>query len=251
MPVCAVVLAGGVGRRFGGPRPKQFAVLGDRTVIEHSIAAFADHPAVTRLIVVAPDEHLEYVGQLTERVVRASGRSDDEPLATSVIVGGFERSDSTRFALAALHRAGVVDAAHVLVHDAARPLISRRIIDDCLTALSTHGAVATLLPSVDTIVRVGLDQITEVLPRHELRRHQTPQGFRLGVLARAHQVAQSVEGYIATDDCSVVMDFCPEVQIAIVDGDPCNLKITDAIDLRIAAALLDAPDRESSSVDSP
>lgn len=233
MTTWAVILAGGAGRRLGSALPKQLLPLDDRTVLEHSVAAFADHPAIDRVLVVAPADHHDAVATLVGDLA-------------DLVTGGAERTDSTRAGLEAIAALGGADDDLVLVHDAARPLVPARVVADVVDALRVHPAVATLVDTADTIVRVdpATGGIVEMLPRHELRRHQTPQGFHVGVLAAAHRAAvdEARAGGAAavTDDCSLVQRHRPDLVVATVSGDPANLKITDATDLVVARALLAA-----------
>ncbi|MGJ9411298.1 2-C-methyl-D-erythritol 4-phosphate cytidylyltransferase [Aeromicrobium sp. CF4.19] len=225
----AAVLAGGFGRRVGSDRPKQLLDLGGLTVVERSVAAFHGHGLIDGVVLVVPSSHRDEVASLVPDTVR-------------VVEGGAERSDSTRAAVRALLEQGADPTDGILVHDAARPLVSERIITDCVRALETHDVVATLVTTPDTIVRI--DPATgapgEPLPRAALRRHQTPQGFRLGVLDEAHRSASQDGSLAATDDCTLVMYALPQVSVGVVAGDHRNLKITDATDLVVARALLEA-----------
>ncbi len=225
-----MILAGGRGVRVGGEVAKQFLPLGDRTVLEHSVAAFARHPAIDRVLVVAPADALERVRELL---------ADPAVLVTA---GGAERHESTRCAVSALRAAGASDDDAVLVHDAARPFVPARVIDEAVESLASHDVVATLVPSSDTMVRIDPEtgRIVEALVREELRRHQTPQGFRLGVLDDAH--GRAAAGQVAvpavTDDCTLVCAAHPGVVVGVVEGAPEAFKITDALDLRLARAVL-------------
>jgi len=128
----------------------------------------------------------------------------------------------------------------VLFHDAARPLLTPRIIDDVLAALDTHAAVSVAIPSADTIVELNdHGEIARVPARSSLRRAQTPQGFRLGTIQRAYDVAWRGAAFSeATDDCSVVFRYLPNVPIAVVMGSDKNLKITEPADIFLAEKLL-------------
>jgi 2-C-methyl-D-erythritol 4-phosphate cytidylyltransferase len=221
----AVLLAGGVGARVGGAVPKQLLTLGGRSILEHSLATFADHPGIDRILIVMNVDHLDAARSL------AAGH----PKVTDVIPGGATRSDSTRAALAAI----ADDDTRVLFHDAARPMVTVRMIDDCLAALVDHEAVGTVVPSADTVWAVSDDnRLTGIPSRSTLRRAQTPQGFRAGALRAAYAVAEQDPAFEATDDCAVVFRYTPDVPIALVDGDERNLKVTAPIDLVIAERLL-------------
>lgn len=224
----AVLLAGGVGARAGLGMPKQFATLRGRTILEHSLAALHDHPGVSGvLVVMAP-------GYVDAALVVAAGY----PRVLGVIEGGAERSDSTVAALDWLETHGHA-AADLLVHDAARPLVSARILADCITALASHEAVGVAVPSSDTILRTdATGRVVDVPPRAELWRAQTPQGFRAGVLRAAYDVALADPEFVATDDCSVVLRYLPDVPVQVVTGEDRNMKVTGPLDLTIAERLL-------------
>jgi 2-C-methyl-D-erythritol 4-phosphate cytidylyltransferase len=230
MRTVAVVLAGGSGRRFDPATPKQLRVLAGRNLIEHCVLAFEQATAVDDLLVVtAPD-------------ISAQVRRDlaQYPKVADVIDGGATRTDSTRHALQWLATRLTGDAK-VLFHDAARPLLDQRTIADCVTALDRFDAIGVVVPSADTIVEVADGVIKRTLPRDALARCQTPQGFRLSVIARAYQLADADPAFGAvpsTDDCGVVQRYLPDVAIAAVAGSERNVKITYAADLEVAATLL-------------
>jgi 2-C-methyl-D-erythritol 4-phosphate cytidylyltransferase len=236
-----VVLAGGVGARLGDPLPKQLLPLGGRPVIEHTIAAFDRHPDVDELLVLMVPGHLATVRDLVERGGYRKVRD--------VLEGGTTRMATTGRALAALtgrsdsseRSAEIAEDRKVLLHDAVRPLVSARIIADCFAALDTAHAVTVAIPSSDTVVEVdGHDTITAVPSRAALRRVQTPQGFWLSLIFDAHaRAAQDAgtSGFEATDDCSVVLRYRPEVPVRVVAGEERNLKITHRTDLLVAEAL--------------
>ena len=238
MRTVAVVLAGGTGQRFGGSPasggqlPKQLLVLAGMTLLERSVAAFDTAPGVDEvLVVMAPG----FTGQAAQ-VLAAGGYGK----LAGIIEGGAARSDSTRWAIAALNRRDRADCA-VLFHDAARPLVEQRIIADCVAALGSWQAVGVVVPASDTIVETTDGAIARVLPRESLARCQTPQGFWLSVISRAYELAAADPGFAAaaaTDDCGVVLRYLPEVPIGAVPGSERNIKITYPSDLDVAEALL-------------
>ena len=233
MQTVAVVLAAGSGQRFGSGRPKQLGLLAGQTLLEHSVAAFDRAPAVDQVLVVTAPEIAAEV----------RGYCASYQKVTAVITGGQARTDSTRAAIDCL-RAGQ-DAAgwKVLFHDAARPLVSQETIAATVAALDRFDAVGVVVPSADTIVTVADGAITRVLPRGELARCQTPQGFRLAVIARAYDLAAADPQFgrlAATDDCGVMLRYLPEVPVGVVPGDDRNIKITYPGDLLVAESILDA-----------
>ena len=229
MRTVAVVLAGGTGQRFGGGVPKQLLLLAGKPLVEHSVAAFEAAPGIDEiLLVMAPG--------FAEQVKKQLGGGQYRKLV-DVIDGGAARAESTRRAIAALGPG----ECNVLLHDAARPLLDQRIIAGCVTALGTSLAVGVAVPSPDTIVVVSDGVMTDMPSRESLRRCQTPQGFRLSVLRRAHELALADPAFTdvaATDDCGVVLRYLPDVPIRVVPGSERNIKITYPADLDVADALL-------------
>jgi 2-C-methyl-D-erythritol 4-phosphate cytidylyltransferase len=231
MRTVAVVLAGGVGQRFGGSMPKQLQTLAGRTVLEHSVGAFERAPGVDEILVVMAPRFTDHA----RKVLDAGGYGK----VRNVIAGGDGRPDSTRQAIAALG----ADAAecNVLFHDAARPLLDQRIIADCVRALAADQAIGVAVPVSDTIVEVSDGVVTGMLRRDVLQRCQTPQGFRLSVIRKAYQLADAdplFADFAATDDCGIALRYLPDVPIRVVPGSERNIKITYPSDLDIATALL-------------
>jgi 2-C-methyl-D-erythritol 4-phosphate cytidylyltransferase len=232
MRMVAVVLGGGTGQRIGAPLPKQLLRLGDRTLLEHCVAAFEQAPGVDEILVVMAGNYVEQA-----RAMLGGGYGK----VTGVIAGGVARSDSTRVALAALAASGEDPAdCGVLLHDAARPLVDQRIIADCVAALAVQhrDAAGVAVPASDTIV-ITNNGVMHSIPRREtLWRCQTPQCFRLPVITRAHELAAADPEFAPTDDCGVVLRYLPDVKVHIVPGSERNLKITYPQDLAVAETLL-------------
>jgi len=231
MRMVAVVLGGGTGQRLGAGQPKQLLALGGRTLLEHCVAAFDQAPGVDEVMVVMARGHVEPV-----KLMLADGGYRK---VTAVIEGGASRSDSARIALAAI--SGDMSDIGVLIHDAARPLVDQRIIADCVAALGTHDAVGTAVPSSDTVVLAEDGVMSHVPPREQLWRCQTPQCFRLAVIARAHALAAADPEFAPTDDCGVVLRYLPDLPVHIVRGSERNIKVTYPHDLAVAEALLSPP----------
>lgn len=231
--VIAAVLAGGVGTRLGVSAPKQLLPLAGRPIIEHSIAAFESCPDVDDIIVLMADGYLGRV----EDIVKEAGSTK----VTGVFPGGATRTETSYAALTAMRSAADTDL--VLLHDAARPLVSPAVVSACVSALADAGAVGVAVPSGDTVVRVapgrsGGESVAEVPPRAGLRRMQTPQGFRLGVARRAYELAIADPELVATDDCGVVLRYLPEEEVRIVPGEETNIKVTNPGDVEVAETLL-------------
>jgi len=207
---CGVILvAAGSGERFGAP--KAFVELDGRTRLDRAAAAFESIP---HRVAVLREEDLK------EAALEG----------WTVVAGGARRRDSVAAGLAALPP----EADIVLIHDAARPLVSPEVVARVVAAAATHPAVIPVLPVVDTIKRLDGDHVVETLPREALARVQTPQGFHRALLERALAVSTAD----ATDEAGLVVALGEPV--FTVPGSGRNLKITEPLDLRIAAALLRA-----------
>ncbi len=216
--LAAIVVAGGRGSRAGGDIPKQYNDLGGRPVIARTIAALDDAVAFAQIIVVIhPDDSALF------EAARPETRAE-----LSVVTGGASRDASVRAGLAALSEA----AELVLIHDAARPLVSREVIHGVLDALQTHDGAAPALAVTDALWR-GDDIVTGTQAREGLWRAQTPQGFHIDAIRRAHDAHAGG----AADDVEVAR--AAGLRVAITQGDEANLKITRREDFARAAQYLE------------
>src|SRR6202161_649116 len=224
----AVVLGGGVGTRFGAALPKQLLTLAGKTLVEHCVGAFAEAPGIDETVLVMPSAYHEEARRIVGDQV-------------SVIEGGVTRSDSVRNALAYLAARYPEAETGVLLHDAARPLVTQQIIADCAAALEKHDAIGTAVPTSDTILVVADGVIAGVPARETLYRAQTPQGFRLETIARAHALAAADPAFTPTDDCGVPCRYLAEVPAHIARGRERNIKVTSPSARPVPEALLAEP----------
>ncbi|MCC8173414.1 MAG: 2-C-methyl-D-erythritol 4-phosphate cytidylyltransferase [Odoribacter sp.] len=221
-----VILAGGLGSRIGGELPKQFHKLNGKTILEMSVSKFDIHPLIDEIVVVVHPDYLS----LAEKVLENTAK------LTHVVIGGKERYHSTLAALAIYQDI----PCNLIIHDAARPLVTDRIITEVIEALQEYKAVNVAIPASDTIIEVnpvsGL--ITGLPDRKTLYHVQTPQGFYVDVLKTAFEKGMQDENFQPTDDCGIVKKYLPEENIKIVAGDKNNIKVTYASDLLIIEQLL-------------
>jgi 2-C-methyl-D-erythritol 4-phosphate cytidylyltransferase len=217
--VWAVLAAAGSGDRLGADRPKAFVRLGEQPLLAESLARLDASEWIDAIVVAAPPGWEEPAILLAEEL--GCGK------VSACVTGGATRADSVRLGVAEVPQ----EAAVVLVHDAARPLLDDAVVERVVTALGDgwDGAVPAL-PIPDTVKRVDGERVTETLARGELRAVQTPQAFVAGVLRGA------LSGSDWTD-CSAAVEASGG-RVRIVDGDPRLLKVTDAADLERVAALL-------------
>ena len=227
----AVLLAGGSGRRMGGPEPKQFITIHGRSILEHSIRAFHNHAEIDEIVIVA---HADYIDRISEIAA-------PYPKVKHIVPGGKERYDSSLAAIGIYNSKLQTpnSSLNLLIHDAVRPLVSQRIISDCISALATYKAVDVAIPCTDTIVEVNEEgHICHITPRAMLRNVQTPQCFRLETIAEAYEKGLCDPKFITTDDCGVVHRYLPEEPIFVVTGDTTNIKVTYPEDLILAEKIL-------------
>jgi len=221
--VSAIIAAGGRGARFGSDRPKQLLTLAGQPILQRSIEAFLRSPLVHDVVVAVPRDLLAAPPDYL--------RSGDPRI--QVVEGGERRQDSVAHAFAR-----VADRADVVViHDAARPLVSADLIRRTIEAAAETGAAVAAVRARDTVKRgdaAGL--ITATLPRDEIFLAQTPQAFRTSVLRDA--LAAGRAGGSATDE-SMLAERAGH-RVKLVNGDPRNLKITTREDLAMAEHLMNA-----------
>jgi 2-C-methyl-D-erythritol 4-phosphate cytidylyltransferase len=226
-----VMPAAGAGRRFGEARPKQYAPLAGRTVIEWALAPFlADKRCAGVVVALAAGD--QYWAEV------AAGLSPDSRSGISLAAGGTERCHSVLNGLRALEgRAG--EDEWVLVHDAARPCLPRRDLDRLLERLEAHPLGGLLAaPAADTLKREGdAREVAGTVDRTGLWRALTPQMFRHRRLSAALQGALAA-GRTPTDEAQA-LEWLGERPV-LVEGSAANIKVTSAEDLLLAAALLTA-----------
>lgn len=215
MRASGIILAAGRGERFGGD--KIFAELGGSPVLLHSVRAFLVAEVVEELIVVARPG-MEF---------RVAALLQDLDFPVQVVTGGPRRRDSS------LAGVEVAQGEYVLIHDAARPLVGAELIRRVLRAAEEHGAAVPVLPVVDTLRYAENGFLKpETLPRSGLVAIQTPQGFRRDLLLPALRASQED----LPDDAAALL--VRGIPVAVVPGDPRNLKITYPEDFTLAAVLL-------------
>lgn len=217
--VSAIVVAAGAGMRFGAA--KQFTLLRGKSVLERSLDALTSHPEVDEIILVVPP------GKVDARWRRRSRK------VVAVVRGGRRRQDSVGRGFERLE-SGPADI--VLVHDGVRPLVGPEVISRVVAKARECGAAVAAIPVEDTIKETAGGMVVRTLERTNLSRAQTPQAFRRAVLERALTKARE-DGFYGTDEAALVERTGHPV--AIVLGDPKNIKITTAADLKIAEAWLD------------
>ena len=237
----AIILAGGIGARVGGGVPKQLLPLADgRSVLEHAVSAFEQSPYIQEICVVM---HPEYIASAEQMLLANAWQK-----VRHIIPGGKERWESSVNAIRVYHELKVESLkfkgeeenrpndVNLLLHDAARPFVSQEIIARVCEALEQHEAVTVAIPSTDTVYEMADGKVARIPARSTIMRAQTPQAFRLELIAEAYTKALGADicdtqacaaaHLPATDDCGIVHEHMPEVPIYIVLGEEQNKKIT-------------------------
>jgi ribitol-5-phosphate 2-dehydrogenase (NADP+) / D-ribitol-5-phosphate cytidylyltransferase len=213
----AVVLAGGVGSRANLSTPKQFFKVAGKTVLEHSVDAFERNPNIDEIAIVINEM---YVHEVESIILRNKWQK-----TRKLLRGGNERYESS---LAAINAYDDEPDSNLIFHDAVRPLISQRIINDIIEAMKSVNAIDVAIPATDTIVQVDKNsEIIENIPaRKYLRCGQTPQAFKQKIIKKAYQIALKDPNFVSTDDCGTVVKYLPEEKVYIVMGEESNMKLT-------------------------
>lgn len=206
--VGAIVLMAGSGHRFGDPLPKQFASLAGIPLYQHAYQTLLESPWIDELLLVTHPDYLDWVPYFHK------------------IAGGPTRQASSLIGISHLKKR--VDL--LLIHDAVRPFITERIIEENLEVALSVGAADTCIPSADTLVYApNGTRLTDIPPRAHYLRGQTPQTFQTQIIVAAHEKALRTE---ATDDCQLVLAMGQSV--GIVRGEEWNIKVTSPQDLAFA-----------------
>lgn len=222
----AIILASGSGSRFESKIPKQFVRLAGKPVIQYTIEAFENASQIDEIIIVTKQDFVDYVYEIVN--------ANNYQKITKVIAGGKERYDSTLAAISAVND----DEANLIIHDAVRPFVSQKIINNCVIALDSANAVDVVVDATDTIVQVDGDQIDQIPDRRFLKRGQTPQAFKKSTLRAAYDLFIQDENKVASDDCGVVLKYLPNEKIITVSGEEANFKITHQQDIYLADNLI-------------
>lgn len=223
MRVGALLLGAGRGERLAGQTPKAFADLAGRSLLGHAVAVVEACQEVEGYVVTVPRGW----------EARAAEIAGGSAKLLAMVEGGETRQESVRAALRALPG----EFTAVVCHDVARPLASPRLFVAVVAALADADGAVPAVPVPDTVKRVDDGRVTETLPRDGLMLVQTPQAFRRAPLEAAHRAA-SDDDFQATDDAALLERAGYDV--AVVPGDPINLKVTWPEDLRLASLLAHA-----------
>ena len=226
----ALVLAAGSGSRMNNlNEPKQFVLVNDKPLFIYSVEAFQNNPRIDAIVIATNKERIDQVKEYCQKYNLTKVKS--------VIKGGETRQASVYNGLKEIGQLIESKKDLVLIHDSARPLVAQKIIDDNISLCEQYGAVDTVIPANDTIIKSKDDEkVDEILNRKELYQTQTPQTFRYDIIKKAHDMALVNTIPNVTDDCRLVMHFGTEVHFA--QGDKMNFKVTTMEDLEMFKAIV-------------
>lgn len=226
------ILAGGSGKRMGNTEmPKQFLMLGDKPIIIHTIEQFLMNTKFNKILVCCPKEWMGYAKDLLKK-------NDFDEEQVVVVCGGETRNETILNGCKYIEENyGLNDNDIVVTHDAVRPFVNQRILDDNINALKKVDAVDTVINATDTIVYSKDGKlITEIPLRSECYQGQTPQSFKIKKLIEVYDSLTKKEKDVLTDACKIFSIKGHEV--GLIFGEVYNVKITTLYDLKIANAIL-------------
>lgn len=210
----AVILAGGIGSRLGLSTPKQFLKVAGKMVVEHTIDAFEHNHQINEIAVVS---NPYYISDFENMILKNSWKK-----VKKILKGGAERYHSSLSAIKAYEG----DDVNLIFHDAVRPLVSQRIINDVVKALDTYTAIDVAMPATDTIIETEGNFIQHIPDRSKLKRGQTPQAFHINTISEAYKIALQDPNFKVTDDCGVIVKYLPKTPVYVVTGEESNMKLT-------------------------
>ncbi len=218
MKTIAILLASGSGSRFGAELPKQYVKVRGKMILEYTLDVFHSCEKIDEIVIVNNSKYRKKIEDLLCEGTYGKVKH--------VLDGGDSRFISSQIGLQICD-----DNSKVLFHDAVRPLISEKIILDCISALDRYQVANVVLPCNDTIIEINNNKISNIPDRNRLFKVQTPQGFIASVLKQAYLLSQEDLDYFPTDDCSVIYKYMPHIDIEFVHGDTKNIKITHQDDI--------------------
>lgn len=231
MKTLAIITAAGKGKRMGSVIKKPYIILDGKPLLAHTLLPFEQSKSINGIVIVTAKGDEDFC--LRNIVKRFKFKK-----VLKVTCGGKERQDSVRSGIAAIEG----DCNLVVVHDGARPFITKEAIEEVIKSARRRGAATLAVPVKDTIKQVCSGFVKKTLPRDELWAIQTPQAFEFNILKKAHIKAKK-QGFTGTDDSILVERFGRKV--AVVRGSYDNIKITTPEDLALGKAILKSRSKKS------
>ena len=231
--IFGAILAGGIGSRMHmADMPKQFLPLGDKPIIIHTLEKFLTCAGMDKVYLGVHRDYVEYTKDLIRRHIPVQQER------VLVVAGGADRNETIFNIVHAIEEQFGADPDHVIVtHDAVRPFVSLRILQENIQGALEYGAVDTVVPAIDTIVESQDGQVIAGIPeRRYMYQGQTPQSFRIGVLKQMYGALSEDEKKLLTDACKICV--VRNYPVHLIMGDVTNLKITTPGDYKIAQAMV-------------
>lgn len=230
--IYAEILAGGKGTRMGNINtPKQYLALNNKPILIHTIEKFLLNSKFDKVIVVSPKEWINYTNDIIKKHI---GYSD----LLVVVEGGNDRTESIMNGIEYISETfGIREDDIIVTHDAVRPFLTHRIIEENIEYAKEYGAVDTVVNAVDTIIQSEDGEFISEIPRRDIMyQGQTPQSFKITKLVELYNMLTEQQKGILTDACKIFTYFGENVKI--VRGEVFNLKITTPFDMKVAKAFL-------------
>lgn len=231
--VYGVILAGGVGSRMGGDKPKQYLNLKGRPIIIYTIEKFFACPGIDKIIVLCPAQWEEHTKDLIRKYISPA---QDK---ITVACGGTTRNETIMNAVDIIDKNGDLNNDTIIVtHDSVRPFITHRIIMENIEACRKFDACDTVVKATDTIVEAENGEFISAIPnRNYMYQGQTPQSFKAVKLKTLYNSLTEEEKEILTDAAKIFV--LKGEKVALVEGENFNIKITYPYDMRVAKSLLE------------
>lgn len=230
--IYAEILAGGSGKRFGNKDlPKQFMMLSDKPIIIHTIEQFVINKDIDKIIVCTPKNWISYTEDLIKKYINNIDNIE-------VVEGGSSRNESMMNGCRFIkEKYGLKKDDIIITHDAVRPFINQRIIEDSIKVGKKNSAVDTVIPATDTIIKSEDGKLISDIPdRSTLYYGQTPQTFNIIELMKLYESLTLDEKNILTDACKIfVLKGKP---VKMIEGETFNIKITTVFDLKLADSIV-------------
>lgn len=229
--IYAEILAGGKGTRMGNVNmPKQFLPLKGKPILIHTLEKFILNNRFDKIIIVTPKEWINHTKDIIKKYI-----NDDR---VAVVAGGSDRNETIMNGIHYIEKEFGLNSEDVIVtHDAVRPFITHRIIEENIDAVLEHGAVDTVIPAIDTIVESSNHEyVTDIPVRGHMYQGQTPQSFNIQTLVKHYNNLSDEDKQILTD-AAKICSLAGE-KVFLVNGGISNIKITTPYDLKVANSII-------------
>lgn len=231
--IYAEILAGGKGTRMGNTEmPKQFLMLGNKPIFIHTVEQFLMNKRIEKILICCPEQWVSYTKDTLKKYI-------SDTTKVIVVKGGETRNDTILNGCHFIEKNyGIQDDDIILTHDAVRPFLTQRIIDDNIDGTLKYGAIDTVVEAFDTIVHSKDGKIiTDIPVRNEMYQGQTPQSFNIKLLMSFFNSLTDDEKNILTDACKALV--IKGIDVHLVKGEVSNIKITTQYDLKVANGLVE------------